>query len=113
MAFGAWLMLALLQSMMSDWLLTSTGGAIVGWIGLSYPFATLKAKKERLVIDCGSAGVFGFYPHEIDSIVRGRWRLSTGIKINHKKKDYEDRVFFFGDTTVLLEKLLEMGFPVK
>jgi hypothetical protein len=98
---------------MNDWLLTTKGGALVGWIGLSYPMASLRVNKERLVIDCGSAGVFGFYTHEIESIVRGRWRLSTGIKINHTKKGYEDRVLFFGDTTVLLEKLLEMGFPVR
>jgi hypothetical protein len=47
-----------------------TGGARVGWISASWPFAELSAGPDKLTISIGMLGTYSFAPDEVLALER-------------------------------------------
>lgn len=91
-----------------------TGGARIGMANATWPFATLKANKDKLELNATIIGELVFKPNDIISIepygiipVIGK-----GIRIYHRVKKYKSKVVFwtFDDPKTLIEKIEQTGF---
>lgn len=94
-----------------------TGGARVGRMNVTYPFATLKVDAEFLELDVSLIRNLEFQPKDIISIepydlipILGR-----GIKINHRLACYSPKVIFwtFQEPESLIQKMKQIGFLPK
>lgn len=94
--------------------ITLTGGAKIGMVSASWPFARLKVSRERLDLNATIVGHYVFKPGDIVSIepygiipVIGR-----GIKINHRVADYKKKVIFwsFVNPDELIRRIRQTGF---
>jgi len=89
-----------------------TGGAKVGMIRMTWPFAKLIVNSNKLILNCSIAGTFIFKPSDIISIVPGNYVFKTGIKINHNVSNYYSTIVF---TTTesgndLIKRIEQTGF---
>ncbi len=94
--------------------LKKTGGARIGIMNATWPFATLKVNKNQLQLNATILGNLVFAPQDVVSIepyglipVIGR-----GLKINHRVKAYNSKVIFWtlGSPEKLLHDIDETGF---
>jgi hypothetical protein len=91
-----------------------TGGAKIGMVSASWPFAILKVSRERLDLNATIVGRYVFRPGDIVSVepygiipVIGR-----GIKINHRVPNYKKKVIFwsFVNPDELIRRIRQTGF---
>ncbi|NPA46826.1 MAG: hypothetical protein GXO24_06400 [Chlorobi bacterium] len=91
-----------------------TGGARIGRMNASFPFATLSADKEKLELDVSLLGNYVFLPSDIVSIEPYRVVpfLGEGIKINHRVADYNPKIIFwsFKRPEEVIEQIKAAGF---
>ncbi|HPF31368.1 MAG TPA: hypothetical protein PLO25_03660 [Candidatus Saccharibacteria bacterium] len=91
-----------------------TGGARIGMMNASWPFATLKASKNKLELNVTIFGNLVFTSQDITSVepYGSIPFLRKGIKINHKVKSYKSNVIFWtvDDPKELIKEIKEIGF---
>jgi hypothetical protein len=88
-----------------------TGGAIIGGVRMTGPFATLIVTKNKLQLNGSIYGTFIFRPGDIVSIEPNGKLLSSGIKINHTVDGYNTNIIFLsGNSGELLDKIRWIGF---
>ncbi|MFA6033372.1 MAG: hypothetical protein WC889_10775 [Myxococcota bacterium] len=92
----------------------TTGGAKIGWVNASWPFATLTATREKLDLNASVIGRYTFSPAQITSIESYSIFpvLGTGIRIKHNVASYPGRIEFacFGNPDALITSIRETGF---
>ena len=86
------------------------GGAEVGFMRMTWPFATLTVNKNKLQLNCSISGTFLFRPTDIVSIEPSNRLLKTGIRINHKVSNYNSNIVFSGGSKDLIEEIKQTGF---
>jgi hypothetical protein len=88
------------------------GGAQVGWVNASWPFATLSVSTSRLALAC--LGTYEFGPAQVVSVEPCGTipLLASGIRINHNRADYPEKIIFWcaGGRDRVLTELLQKGF---
>lgn len=86
-----------------------TGGARIGMMNATWPFATLKVNKNNLELNATILGKLVFTPQDIISIEPYGLIpvLGQGIKINHRVKSYNSKVIFWtmGNPRDLIKKI--------
>jgi hypothetical protein len=89
-----------------------TGGARIGWVNASWPFAKLSSNKEKLIIS--SLGEYTFEPEQVVSLEKYGFIpfLASGISIKHNRNDYPETVIFWclGNRENTLAKIKLSGF---
>ena len=89
------------------------GGANVGWVNASSPFAILTASTERLTLNTIVLGKYVFLPTEVLSLQEYNSILGRGVQIVHNRREYPQRVIFWSlgrRPSVVLDGLRESGF---
>jgi hypothetical protein len=88
------------------------GGARVGWVNASWPFATLTANANTLTLS--SLGTYPFAPSDVITLEPyGSIPIfASGIRIHHNRKDYPKTMIFWctGRRNAVLEEIASMGF---
>lgn len=91
-----------------------TGGARVGKLKITFPFASLKVTKDCLELNASVIGNLIFKPSDIISIKPYIKLpiLGQGIQITHKVSTYKDRVIFWTikDPSAVIEQIHNTGF---
>ena len=94
--------------------LKKTGGARIGSINATWPFATLKVEKKKMELKVLLLGKFVFGPENVISIEKyGSIPIfGWGIKINHNLKFSEKHIVFWtiGNPKNLLREIEKIGF---
>lgn len=95
--------------------LSFRGGARIGWVNASWPFARLSIGRERLTL--ASLGSYHFTPEQVVSVERfgSIPFLSSGIRINHNRRDYPEKIVFWcmGRRECVLSEIERSGFSPK
>jgi hypothetical protein len=91
------------------------GGARIGWVNSTWPFARLTSAADRLTI--ASLGRYEFSREQVVSIERYNTIpfLGGGIRINHNRSDYPEKVIFWcvGDREKTIAQIRQSGFQAK
>jgi hypothetical protein len=90
----------------------TTGGANIGWVRTSWPFATLIVNKDRLELKASIMGSYIFTPSDIISIEPAGILLGGGIRINHTVDSYNKSVVFRSSEGAanLIKSIAKTGF---
>jgi hypothetical protein len=92
----------------------ATGGARVGWVNATWPFAKLTASPHALSLEIGLVGDYTFRPDQVVALSAYTMipLLGWGIRIEHRVAHYPARVIFwsFGRPDSLLTRIREAGF---
>jgi hypothetical protein len=93
--------------------ITVTGGARIGIVNATWPFAKLSASPVRLRLTC-VLDSYDFEPRDVVSLERyGSIPLfSNGIRILHARADYPSKIIFWcmGNPEELNNRIREAGF---
>lgn len=88
------------------------GGARIGWVNASWPFATLAANGSTLTLS--SLGTYTFTPKDVVALepYGSIPLLASGIRIEHNRRDYPKKMIFWcmGRRSVVLEEIANTGF---
>ena len=91
-----------------------TGGAEMGWVNATWPFARLSATREELVLSAGFLGSYSFKPGEVVALeARGTIPLAgRSVRIVHANPAYPEKMVFwcFGSPQKLIDQILGLGF---
>jgi len=91
-----------------------SGGARIGWSKVTSPLATLVVTSDTLELNAGMIGKVTLRAEEIESIEVHTFfpLISKGVKINHKVKQYNQRVIFWSTDRpeTIIRQILESGF---
>jgi hypothetical protein len=94
--------------------LTSFGGAYIGWMNVSWPLARLTATGENLSISAVLIGSYTFSPDELNCLKPYSWFpfLGRGIQVIHTNPTYPRQMVFWcpGSPERLIEKIHALGF---
>jgi hypothetical protein len=87
------------------------GGARLGWVQATWPFARLSISSGRLTISLAFAGQYSFSPSEVAGLERCGI-ASNGVRVVHKRSDYPKPVIFWcgGRVPRVLEAASRAGF---
>lgn len=92
---------------------SAIGGARVGWVNVTWPFARFTVSARRLVLS-GLIGRYEFLPDQVASIERSGSIpvLSSGLRIVHTRSDYPAKVIFWcmGNPDKMLARIHQAGF---
>lgn len=88
------------------------GGAQVGWVSASWPFAKLTSEAGVLTLSC--LGTYTFTPSEVVALepYGSIPVLARGIRIKHNRRDYPKKIIFWcmGRRDAALTELAATGF---
>jgi hypothetical protein len=89
-----------------------TGGARVGWVNATFPFAKLACSREKIELD--TFGRYEFTPDQVVSFgTYGSIPLfANGLRIHHNRLDYPELVVFWcmGRRDRVVEEIRQTGF---
>ena len=88
------------------------GGASVGFLYSSLPFAKLIVSENKLQINASMIGHYTFTPEDIISI-EPHYHIffGHGIKINHKVQNYNKKIIFWTrESYSIIRKIKQIGF---
>lgn len=88
-----------------------TGGAQIGWVSATWPFAQLVASPERLSVGGRLLGSYDFSPNEVAALEPRGW-VSRGVRIVHTNPTYPEKIIFFSFRSPerLIQKIEGLGF---
>jgi hypothetical protein len=90
-----------------------TGGARIGWVNASWPFAKLTANSEILKLNVSLVGKYEFHKGQIISIKKYGFIpiLASGIKIEHNVQSYPQSIIFWtlGSVKKLISNIEQTG----
>lgn len=93
---------------------TKTGGARIGWLNTSWPFAHLSANHDTLTVSARPFGTYSFSPEQTLSVEKYVLIpvFAWGIRVRHRVHDYPERIIFwsFGNPDELLAGIRNSGF---
>lgn len=94
----------------------NTGGAKIGILKSSWPFATLIVTRNKLELSVSLMGKFVFLPGDITALTphpKG-YKMGAGIKIHHKIPQYKDEIIFWSSKSPaeLISQINAIGFTV-
>lgn len=88
------------------------GGARIGWVNASWPFAKLTMSADKLSL--ASLGTYEFSPSQVVSVepYGSIPLLASGLRINHNRADYPGKIVFWcmGNRDRVLAELRQIGF---
>jgi len=94
--------------------LSSVGGARIGWVNATWPFARLTARRDQLILNATVIGKYSFSPEQVVAVEKytGMW---PGIRIHHSIATYPRKIVFWccGRPESLIRKIQETGFVAK
>jgi hypothetical protein len=97
-----------------DVVFATTGGARIGWLNASFPFARLTVSGETVELRVFLLGTYVFKSESVRDISRYGWIpfLYSGIQIHHSVSSYPERIIFWcrGNLDKLLERIRMTGF---
>jgi hypothetical protein len=89
------------------------GGARIGWVNASWPFAKLTVSEAKITLS-GILGRYDFIPEQVISLEPCGFFpiLHWGVRINHNRADYAEKIIFwcFGSRTKLILRIGATGF---
>jgi hypothetical protein len=92
---------------------SATGGARIGWVNATWPFAKLVASSSLLSLR-SLQGTYDFVPGDVVSLERygSIPFFSSGVRIVHARRDYPSKIIFWylGAPELILAKVREAGF---
>ena len=95
----------------------SIGGARIGWVNATWPFAILSVEQNGFEINATLIGKYSFVPEQIISFTKHTVIpfLGWGIKINHIAAEYPKHIVFWclGNPENLIRKINKNGFVPK
>ena len=95
-------------------MLSITGGARVGWINATWPFAKLTVQKNKIDLNATLIGKYSFTQEQIISINKYTTIpiLGWGIQIVHNISEYPKKIIFssFSNPESIITKIQETGF---
>lgn len=94
--------------------LRTTGGARIGWVNVTWPFARLSASAQELSVSGTFIGRYNFSPEQIAALepYGSIPVLANGVRIVHTVQNYPDKIIFwcFGSPKRLIERINTLGF---
>jgi len=102
---------------MSDNSMSVTGGACIGWMNATWPFARLQFGPTSLVLNATLLGRYEFSPDQVVGIEKYTVipLLGWGVSINHNAIDYPKKIVFwcFGNPDSLIRRIHDSGFVAR
>ena len=93
------------------------GGGRIGWLHASWPFVTLRANREEIILDMGFSEKYKFRPDQVISIDKYGIIpvLGWGVQIKHTVTEYPEKIIFycFMDPENIIKELRTLGFIPK
>jgi hypothetical protein len=94
--------------------ITSVGGARIGLVNATFPFAHLTVTPKKLTLKVTFIGKYDFTPKKVTSIERYGIIpfLGWGIRIHHNVLEYPEKIVYwcFGNPDNLIDKIKGIGF---
>jgi len=91
-----------------------TGGARIGWVSATWPFAKLSASAQQLSVSGSLIGRYSFSPEQVAALepYGSIPVLASGVRIIHTVQNYPDKIIFwcFGSPKRLIERITTLGF---
>jgi hypothetical protein len=89
-----------------------TGGAKVGFLNASWPFAQLLVTQNRLDLHASILGSFAFAPGDIKNIEAVSGFSGSGIRIHHTVEKYKKRIEFQTrkNPQIIIDQIKKTGF---
>ncbi len=91
-----------------------TGGARIGWVNATWPFAKLSASAQQLSVSGSLIGRYNFSPDQVAALepYGSISVLGTGVRIVHTVQSYPEKIIFwcFGSPKRLIERITNLGF---
>jgi hypothetical protein len=95
-------------------MLSLRGGARVGWLKATWPFATLMVQRNKIELNVALIGKYSFSQDQVISIEKYTIlrKLSWGIKIIHTRSEYPKLILFrsSSDLDSIINRIREIGF---
>ena len=97
---------------MSEDIIEFTGGARVGVINATWPFATLIATPEYIEINAPIIGSRRYSANEVKRLEKHRGLISKGVRIYSSNDNDRVKVIFwcFGNPQKIIDQITEIGF---
>ena len=97
---------------MSESTIEFTGGARIGAINATWPFATLIATPEYIEIKAPIIGSRKYSASEVKCLERHRGLISKGVRIFSSNNNDRVKVVFwcFGNPQKIIDQITEIGF---
>jgi len=94
--------------------LEMTGGARIGWVNATWPFAKLSASAQQLSVSGSLIGRYNFSPDQVAALepYGSIPVFGTGMRIVHTVQSYPEKIIFwcFGSPKRLIERITNLGF---
>jgi hypothetical protein len=91
-----------------------TGGACIGWVSATWPFAKLSASAEQLSVSGNLIGSYTFSPDQVAALepCGSIPIVSSGVRIIHTVQSYPEEMIFwcFGSSERLIRQITDLGF---
>jgi hypothetical protein len=91
-----------------------TGGARIGWVNATWPFARLTASAEQLSVSGKLIGSYTFSPDQVAALepYRSIPIVGSGVRIIHTVQSYPEKMIFwcFGSPEGLIRQIADLGF---
>jgi len=93
---------------------TSMGGARIGWMNATWPFARLTVNAQTMSLAVLILGTYTFSPKDVASLkpYGSLPVLGRGIQVIHTNPTYPPKIIFwcFGSPERLIQRIVELGF---
>jgi hypothetical protein len=91
-----------------------TGGARIGWVNASWPFAKLSVSAQQLSISGRLIGSYSFSSDQVAALepYGSIPIIASGVRVVHTVRSYPDKIVFwcFGSPKRVIERITALGF---